>query len=338
MAWSRLKVRSTRSLASEWGSAALFEFRPIDFEEDADSVCAIMAEFDADPLTPDDLVRRWRDNDKATDAVRFVAVGDGAVVGYLNCRRWPFLKEGTGLSDIGVAKAHRRKGIGRALWRTGMAHAKSKSWVEVLTRVREEEEGFMSVMGIEPKYRHFESTLRLDEVPVEAGEKYQVAVKSGIEFKSVAEFEATDGFKREFFEFFTSMDQDEPGTAEFGTMDFPSFLHETFEKRTFDPEGAIFAIKDGKWAGYHAIEPHPTKQGEAVIGFTGVTREMRGQGIAQALKWQGLDYAKSQGWGRVLTYNDTRNAAMVAINDKFGFVRQPGWVHGRAEVQDDAVL
>jgi RimJ/RimL family protein N-acetyltransferase len=67
--------------------------------------------------------------------------------------------------------------------------------------------------------------------------------------------------------------------------------------------------------------------GELRTGMTGVRREWRRRGIALALKVRSLEFAKAQGFRRVVTENETNNRGMIAINDRLGFVKQPAYVH-----------
>lgn len=60
------------------------------------------------------------------------------------------------------------------------------------------------------------------------------------------------------------------------------------------------------------------------IGFTGVDREYRGRGVALALKVRGAQVAMRFGATALRTGNDSRNAAMLAVNQKLGYVRLPG--------------
>jgi len=54
-------------------------------------------------------------------------------------------------------------------------------------------------------------------------------------------------------------------------------------------------------------------------GFTGVTPEYRGRGIAAALKLHTVRYAQEHGYREIRTANDATNAPMLHINEVLGF-------------------
>lgn len=60
--------------------------------------------------------------------------------------------------------------------------------------------------------------------------------------------------------------------------------------------------------------------------LTGVIATFRGLGIATALKLNTIEYAQRGGYCQIRTRNSDRNAPMLAINAKLGFVRQPVWI------------
>jgi mycothiol synthase len=61
-------------------------------------------------------------------------------------------------------------------------------------------------------------------------------------------------------------------------------------------------------------------------GLSAVRRPWRGLGVATVLKLQALQYAQSQGVPRVWTDNESGNAAILKINDRLGFVREPAQI------------
>ena len=61
------------------------------------------------------------------------------------------------------------------------------------------------------------------------------------------------------------------------------------------------------------------QRGTLYIQSTGLRQEFRGQGVGSRVKeWQ-IEYARRNGFGRVLTNCRQSNAAMIAINERFGF-------------------
>jgi len=72
--------------------------------------------------------------------------------------------------------------------------------------------------------------------------------------------------------------------------------------------------------------------GRAVPGvlehyMTGIRRDFRGRGIAQALKRTQIAAAKEAGYDRLRTQNDLANVAMRRVNDRLGYRARLEWVH-----------
>ena len=69
--------------------------------------------------------------------------------------------------------------------------------------------------------------------------------------------------------------------------------------------------------------------------LTATRTEVRGRGIALAMKLRVIRFALERGYKTIRTDNDTRNAPMLAINDKLGFVRQPALISVVKFYRDD---
>jgi len=64
---------------------------------------------------------------------------------------------------------------------------------------------------------------------------------------------------------------------------------------------------------------NPKLPGSLYIASTGILPPFQGQGLGQLFKaWQ-LAYARRQGYTRIVTNTRKSNAAMIALNRKFGF-------------------
>jgi len=88
----------------------------------------------------------------------------------------------------------------------------------------------------------------------------------------------------------------------------------------------LIAVKDGEFVGVtHLLKTDEAKD-MLHTGLTGVRREHRGAGVAYALKVKSLEDAKAAGYNTVLTWNESNNRRMLAVNERVGFVRQPAWV------------
>jgi ribosomal protein S18 acetylase RimI-like enzyme len=63
----------------------------------------------------------------------------------------------------------------------------------------------------------------------------------------------------------------------------------------------------------------PRREGSLYIASTGILPNFRGKGFGQLSKaWQ-IAYARVNGFSRIVTNTRRRNAAMIALNKKFGF-------------------
>ncbi len=92
------------------------------------------------------------------------------------------------------------------------------------------------------------------------------------------------------------------------------------------PEG-YFIAKDGEnYVGMSDVHRIDTEPGVLQQDDTGVIREYRGQGIATALKLKITEFGQRNGYRTIKTWNDSINAAMLAVNVKLGFKRQVGWI------------
>ncbi|MFN8493370.1 MAG: GNAT family N-acetyltransferase [Caldilineaceae bacterium] len=63
--------------------------------------------------------------------------------------------------------------------------------------------------------------------------------------------------------------------------------------------------------------------GELEYGYTGVLPAYRNRGIATAMKLKVLDWAKTEGYTLARSFSDSRNTAMIRVNQHLGFVVQP---------------
>lgn len=63
------------------------------------------------------------------------------------------------------------------------------------------------------------------------------------------------------------------------------------------------------------------------LAFRSGERANYRKGITPVLKLADLTDAKAQDYTRILMYNESRKRAMLSINERLGFVRQPAWLN-----------
>ena len=64
---------------------------------------------------------------------------------------------------------------------------------------------------------------------------------------------------------------------------------------------------------------NPPRPGTLYISSTGILPKFQGQGFGQLLKCWQIAYARRHGFTRIVANTRKRNAAMIALNRKFGF-------------------
>jgi mycothiol synthase len=166
--------------------------------------------------------------------------------------------------------------------------------------------------------RDFESTLELASFDFAAFER---PLPEGVELKNLSECDSP-AFRRHFHEVFSIVRLDTPRAEPPTPLSLEFFETNVLDDPEVIPEAFVFAMRDGQilgfTGGYSGAQPGWVDQ-----WLTAVKREARGQGLATALKVHSLRATLELGFKTVRTDNDTRNAPMLAVNDKLGYQRQP---------------
>jgi GNAT superfamily N-acetyltransferase len=150
-----------------------------------------------------------------------------------------------------------------------------------------------------------------------------MAGRLAIRFFSLAEADVTDENKRKLYELNRTTALDNPGNDR-TFPDFYAFSRNVFEASWFRADTQILAAQGERWVGISAVAIYPAGQ-HAYNAFTGVLREYRSRGLAQALKLHTILLAKREGIHTIRTNNDSTNAPMLAVNHKLGYKPEPGF-------------
>ncbi|MEZ4681532.1 MAG: GNAT family N-acetyltransferase [Caldilineaceae bacterium] len=113
----------------------------------------------------------------------------------------------------------------------------------------------------------------------------------------------------------------EVGMAHTAPAPFAEWQHTFWQNPQLHPAAFAIAIDGEQYIGHsHALLGDAS---ELSYGYTGVLPAYRNRGIARAMKWCVLAWAKAQGYTAVRSWSDSRNAAMIRVNLSLGFAVQP---------------
>lgn len=260
----------------------------------------------------------WRRQAEAM--VWLLALEDGAAVGAgLAYVGW-FSLPGVAGGDIAVLRERRGRGIGSALYSALSAWAAARGARALELHVDEddpdslawaERRGFVEVGR--------NSRMVLD---LEAIEEPVVEPPPGIEIVSWAERpELAQGI----YEAARKAHPDIPGEEDVDIGSFEEWLSRDMQGSGDRAEGVFVAVAADEVAGYAKLA---FGEGAETVyhDLTAVRRAWRGRGIARALKATQIGYAKRQGYRKLQTQNEERNAPIRALNARFGYVLEPGTV------------
>jgi mycothiol synthase len=119
---------------------------------------------------------------------------------------------------------------------------------------------------------------------------------------------------------------DIPGEEDTDVGPFEEWLERDMRGVGDRPEAVFVALENGEVLGYAKLAFNPERTDRAYHDLTGVRRVHRGRGIARALKATQIAWAKEHGYGSLQTANEVRNEPIRRLNERHGYVLEPGAV------------
>ena len=217
-----------------------------------------------------------------------------------------------------------RRGIGRILW-NAVEHGLHQLEMRCVTVQVSEDHvrglRFASELGFVEIKRDFESRLDVQTFDSSLFAMLEGELSQrGVTLRSWQDLDST-AFRLELHEVFSTARLGVPRSAPATPISFSFFEQNILSDAEFLWDASFVALKDSRIIGFTGAYRNGAG-GLAAQWLTAVTREMRGQRIALALKVKQLEALKQLGFQAVRTDNDTRNAAMLAVNNRLGFERQ----------------
>ncbi len=220
-----------------------------------------------------------------------------------------------------VAPGPRRAGLGSVLVQALESWAAARGITELEGPVSEDDEeslAWSARRGYTEIGRN--SRLVLDLTAIDAPEPSPPA---GVEIVTWAERpELAQGL----WEVAREATPDIPGEEEDDIGTLEEWLTRDMQGASDDPRAVFVALAEGEVAGYAKLSLLPETPERVYNDLTGVRRSARGRGIAGALKRTQIAWAKKQGYTTLQTSNEVRNEPIRRLNQRHGYVLEPGVV------------
>ncbi len=281
---------------------------------DADLVAwaGVIEEVEGVRRTLDDM-RRY----VARDAWAYrVAVLDGAAVGALVAG--PSDLEGRVFVAIRVVPLARRRGVGRRLLEDALTHAVALGRATLTSQVRTADDGsvaFTRAFGFEEWLQEVELVRELwggEEEPTLPHTFSAVPVAEHPELLDVAWELCRDGYA------------DMPLGASL-ELTRERLLEEEVTGPRIIGDLTLILLDGDRPVAFAGLARLGADGTAAENGLTAVARDRRGQGLGTLLKEVQAARAARSGIRRLVTYTQEGNDAMRAVNERLGYVEQPGW-------------
>jgi mycothiol synthase len=119
---------------------------------------------------------------------------------------------------------------------------------------------------------------------------------------------------------------DIPGEEEGDIGTLEEWLARDMQGASDDARAVFAALEHGEVVGYAKLSFSEDNTERAFHDLTGVRRSHRGRGIAAALKRTQIAWAKENGYSSLQTSNEVRNEPIRRLNERHGYVLEPGVV------------
>lgn len=122
---------------------------------------------------------------------------------------------------------------------------------------------------------------------------------------------------------------DVPGEAEAVMESYEKWRASDLEGASDRAEATFVALAGAEVVGYAKLSLSDALPNVAFHDMTGVKRAWRGRGIAGALKRAEIAFAIEMGYEKLQTHNEARNEPIRVLNERHGYVAEPGTIRVR---------
>ncbi len=302
-------------------------FRPMNIATDAAEMARLYSYTVTEPIAVESARDWWTPREGEIRSTMLALDDNCQAIGDWDVDRETWMKPGYFYIKVLVIPEKRGRGIGTQMYKDALRFAREHGATHLESSIREDDlKALKSVVkrGFKVEHHTFESTLDLNDFNEHRFDDLMRRIHAeSFRFFSLAEAGLTDENKHRLYEVNRDSGLDNPGND--GIFpDYYAFSKNVFEASWFRADTQILASHADRWVGLSAVGIYPADK-HAYNAFTGVLREYRGRGLAQALKLQTILLAKKEGMRYIRTHNDSKNRSMLVVNRKLGYRPEPGY-------------
>lgn len=259
----------------------------------------------------------WRR--QASDMVWLLALdGDAPVAAGIGVVGW-HSRPGTATVEVWARPSGRGRGAGTMLFRALADWTLERGCIELQTAVEEvdadslrwaERHGFREIG------RNTRLVLDLDAVTAPS-----IDPPVGIE---IAPWSERPGIEQGLYQVYCEAEPDIPGESANELPSLEEWLADDMQGASDRADAVFVAFAGEEVVGYAKLAVPPEGGDVAYHDLAGVRRAWRGRGIAGALKRAQIGWAKDNGFRRLVTANEERNIPIRRLNERHGYVTEPG--------------
>ena len=235
--------------------------------------------------------------------------------------------EGVARGEIAVVGAERCRGSGAELLAALSSWARGLGYVALMGSVKENDDvslAWAARRGFVAVGRN--SLLVLD---LTRAERPSVDPPDGIEIVSWAE---RPDLESGMYDVAREAYPDVPGEEEAEIAPFAEWLAMDMQGAGDRPEATFVALAGDEVVAYAKLSLSLARPAVAMHDMTGVRRAWRGRGIAGALKAAEIAWAIENGYERLETQNEEHNEPIRRLNERYGYVVEPGSITVRGPI------
>lgn len=287
----------------------MVSIREDDPERDAPAVAELTREYaPATVISAASWLHRARTVPARAGAQGWTAEDAGLVVGHsFSCRNFFAKEASSAICGVIVRGSHRGRGIGTELHRLAVEHARSLGTASLLVNFQESPAGVRFALAHGFRETRAETLSLLDPRTIsDPVPDLDLRPVSGIDPRLVYEIDI-------------AATRDMPASEPAGDMPYEEWEQHVLRHPLFTPQGSFVALVDGVPASLSLLTVD-RESGRAGNFFTGTLAAHRGRGLAHAVKLASIEWAAANGVRSLTTTNDERNAPMLAVNRRLGYV------------------